>query len=97
MTLKILEDGNNMAIKINDKFSFEKSLHGFNLHTKYMAKRKDTGEEYEKYHTSFHSTLQQVAQKVLHEVSEGVEGDISDLISAYHYCTNTIVKELEDK
>ena len=45
--------------------------------------------------TSFHASIQQVAQKMLHEVSEGVEGDIGDLISAYHYCTNTIVKELE--
>ena len=84
-----------MTIKINDKFSFEKSLNGFNLYTKYQAKRKDTEEEYEKYHTSFHANIEQVAQKVLHEVSEGVEGDIGDLINAYHYCTNTIVKELE--
>lgn len=83
-----------MTIKINDKFSFEKSLHGFNLYTKYTAKRKETGEEYDKYHTSFHANIEQVVKKVMHEVSDNVQGDLSDLIGAYHYAVNTIVKEL---
>lgn len=84
-------------IKINDEFSFEQSLHGFNLYTKYTAKRKDTGDEYEKYHISFHANIEQVVKRVMHEVSDNVQGDLSDLISAYHYCTNTIVKGLEGK
>lgn len=84
-----------MTIKINDKFSFEKVLHGYNLYTKYTAKRAKTNEEYDAYHTSFHPNIQQVVEKVMHEVSDNVQGDLGDLISVYHYAVNTIVKELE--
>lgn len=89
-----------MAIKINNEWSFEKTLHGYNLYQRYTAKRKETGEVYDNYHTTFHANINQIASKLLHEAGEDVQGTVGDLLSAWQYMTNSVsdtLKALEDK
>lgn len=82
-------------IKINDRFSFKKDYHGYRLTETYDTINPKTKEPSVSTRDTFHSNLGQVAAKVLHETGDSVSGDISDLIAAWHYCTNTITNTLK--
>lgn len=83
-------------IKLTDKYYIKKDLHGWLLLEKTIAHKKDTKEPYEKFNSTFHANLQQIAQKVLHENSD-VQGDLDDLKSAWFHCVNEIKNVLEGR